>query len=132
MQNFDLPSPGNHIQGDLDETDHLSVLLQEYAKDTPKPADPDTKWVTEVIAGIQKLNKILEGMNLPGKKNFMADWVTSEQVKLKLGISKRTLFDWRKFGKLPFTRIENKIYYRNQDLENLLKEGYPRKNKKIK
>lgn len=129
MKNIDFQSPGNLIEGDLDENDLLSFLLREYAKDSPKQPHPDTELVTEVIAGIQKLNKILEGMSLPEKKNFMSDWVTAEQVKLKLGISERTLFDWRKFGKLPFTRIENKFYYKNQDLENLLTKGCSRKKK---
>jgi len=132
MKNSNLQSRGDLFQRDLDEPDPLSVLLQEYAEEYTKQPDFDSEWVTEVITGIQKLNKILEGINLPANKNFMTDWVTAEQVKVKLGISERTLFNWRKFGKLPFARIVNKFYYKSQDIEKLLVAGGFNKNKKVK
>ena len=130
MKNIDLQSPDLLIHDTCNETDHLSVFLQEYAHDTLEQPDPDHDMVLEIRTGIKKLNGILEGLNLPERKTFMSGWITPERVKLKLGISERTLADWRKTGKLPYTRIENKFYYKNQDLENLLLDGYHRNKKK--
>ena len=42
---------------------------------------------------------------------------TFEEMKEKLGISKRTLQTYRDRGLLPYSQINHKIYYRTEDVE---------------
>lgn len=48
-------------------------------------------------------------------------WLDNQDVCIILDISKRTLQTYRDNGTLPFTRIENKIYYRPADVELVIK-----------
>lgn len=41
-----------------------------------------------------------------------------------LGISRRTLAEWRANGILTYTVYRNNYYYRIEDLEKLLEENY--------
>jgi len=70
------------------------------------------------------LNEILKNLNLPETPNLLDDWITPQEVMQKLCISERTLSEWRKINKIGFTHIENKFYYKKQDIENLLQGGY--------
>ncbi len=54
----------------------------------------------------------------------LEDWLDSQDVKLKLHICDRTLQKLRDNGTLPFTRLNNKIYYRRQDIEQILSNNY--------
>ena len=47
-------------------------------------------------------------------------WLDGEDVCKILGISQRTLQTFRDSGKIPYTRIEHKMYYRPADVENLI------------
>lgn len=53
----------------------------------------------------------------------LSEWLDNQDVCLILNISKRTLQTYRDNGTLPFTRIENKIYYRPMDVERVIKQG---------
>jgi len=56
-------------------------------------------------------------------KNQQADpdkWIDKQDVLLKMNISSRTLFNWRKNNILPFTKLGGKIYYRESDLKAML------------
>ncbi|MCC8089190.1 MAG: helix-turn-helix domain-containing protein [Rikenellaceae bacterium] len=57
----------------------------------------------------------------------LSKWLDTQEVCVILDISKRTLQKLRDNGTLPFTRIENKMYYRPSDVEKLIG---PRVNKK--
>ena len=60
--------------------------------------------------------------------NFpLEDWLDSQDVMMKLHISLRTLHKLRDSGTLPYSRINNKIYFRRQDLEAILNNNYTRK-----
>lgn len=50
------------------------------------------------------------------------EYLDNQDVCLRLNISKRTLQNYRNTGKLPFTRIGQKIYYRTRDIEKFLNE----------
>ena len=47
-------------------------------------------------------------------------WLDGEDVCKLLGISPRTLQTFRDSGKIPYTRIEHKMYYCPQDVEQLI------------
>ena len=50
-------------------------------------------------------------------------WMDSADVCRALGISKRTLQTWRNNGKIPFSMLGGKVYYRNADINDLLQAG---------
>ena len=56
--------------------------------------------------------------------NGLNDWIDNQDVMLALHISQRTLQTLRSNGTLPYSRINNKIYYRRQDVEKILDDNY--------
>ena len=49
-------------------------------------------------------------------------WLDGEDVCKLLGISPRTLQTFRDSGRIPYTRIEHKMYYRPADVEKLIQK----------
>ena len=48
------------------------------------------------------------------------EWLDNEAVCKRLGISKRTLQSYRDTGKIPFSMIGHKCYYKESDITELL------------
>lgn len=58
---------------------------------------------------------------------ILEDWIDNQDVMSRLHISVRTLQKLRSNGILPYTKVNGKIYYRRQDVEELLNKNYGRK-----
>ena len=54
----------------------------------------------------------------------LEDWLTGDDVQKMLNISERTLQTLRSNGTLAYSKIGGKLYYRRQDLQNLLADKY--------
>ena len=54
----------------------------------------------------------------------LEDWIDNYTVIHMLHISARTLQTLRTNNTLPYSRINNKIYYRRQDLQQVLADNY--------
>ena len=54
----------------------------------------------------------------------LEDWIDSCAVIHLLHISSRTLQTLRTNGTIPYSRINNKIYYRRQDIQQILADNY--------
>ena len=52
------------------------------------------------------------------------DWLDNQDVMQLLHISLRTLQTLRSNGTLPYSRINNKIYYRRKDIQQILADHY--------
>ncbi len=50
------------------------------------------------------------------------EWLDNGDVCQLLNISKRTLQSYRDSGKLPFSQINHKVFYKRKDIEDFLKE----------
>lgn len=50
----------------------------------------------------------------------LGDWLDNQDVCQILNISKRTLQTFRDNGKLPFTRIGHKMYYKATDVKEII------------
>jgi excisionase family DNA binding protein len=50
----------------------------------------------------------------------------SADVCRALDVSKRTLQTWRNNGKMPFSMLGGKVFYRNADINDLLQSGMKR------
>ena len=49
------------------------------------------------------------------------NWLDSQEVCLLLGFSKRTLQYYRSSGRLAYSQIGSKIYYKSSDIERIIK-----------
>ena len=56
--------------------------------------------------------------------NPIEDWLDNQDVMQLLHISQRTLQTLRSNGTLPYSRINNKIYYRRKDIQQILADHY--------
>ncbi len=56
---------------------------------------------------LQKAIKKLQEKEADLAKEFIGD----EELRERLGVSRTTLYNWRKEGIIPYKRIGNKIYY---------------------
>ena len=54
----------------------------------------------------------------------LEDWIDNYAVIHLLHISSRTLQTLRANNTLPYSRINNKIYYRRQDIQQILADNY--------
>ena len=57
---------------------------------------------------------------LIGNPPVKDEWLDNEAVCKRLGISKRTLQSYRDTGKIPFSMIGHKCYYKESDITELL------------
>ena len=48
------------------------------------------------------------------------EWLDNEAVCSRLGISKRTLQHYRDTGKIPFSMVGHKCYYKESDIPEIL------------
>ncbi len=60
-------------------------------------------------------------------ENPLSDWLDNQDIMQALHLSERTLQTWRKSGKIPFSKIGGKIYYKKEDLQQLLINNYSKK-----
>ena len=51
-------------------------------------------------------------------------WITGDAVMKKLGISKRTLQNYRDYRILPYSAVGGKFYYNIRDIEELMMRNY--------
>lgn len=75
---------------------------------------------TELTSRLDELKEQLESQQPTSKKSF----VDNEEFLELMGISKRTAQSWRDEGKISFSQVGNKIYYKMSDVDKLLAEHY--------
>lgn len=51
------------------------------------------------------------------------NWLDSQEVCLLLGVSKRTLQYYRSSGRLTYSQIGSKIYYKTSDIERIIADS---------
>lgn len=51
------------------------------------------------------------------------NWLDSQEVCLLLGFSKRTLQYYRSSGRLAYSQIDSKIYYKSSDIERIIADS---------
>ena len=51
------------------------------------------------------------------------NWLDSQEVCLLLGVSKRTLQYYRSSGRLAYSQIGSKIYYKTSDIERIIADS---------
>ena len=78
---------------------------------------------TEMVSKIQVMETAIDRMK---ESNLSCDekWMSSEAVMRKLGISKRTLQNYRDTGILPYSVVGGKFFYSIGDIEEVMANNY--------
>jgi len=78
----------------------------------------------ELTNRIKHLNTMMEQVYIHNGLKTPPEWMNNREVCNILRISKQTLQGYRDRGKLPFTQVGAKMYYKPADIESLLSSGY--------
>lgn len=82
----------------------------------------------KIILKLDDLQKAFEKSQSRGPLSEV--WLTNEDVSKLLKVSKRLLQEYRNQGKISFSQIAGKIYYKASDIELYLNKHYVRAFKK--
>jgi len=74
----------------------------------------------ELVEKLDEIANRLNAKNEPKKDTFLDNQEFLQLMK----ISKRTAQTWRDEGRISFSQVGNKIYYKLSDVEKLLQEHY--------
>lgn len=74
----------------------------------------------EILSRLDRINTMLATNQKPLQETFLNN---QEFIQL-MNISKRTAQTWRDEGKVSFSQIGSKIYYKMKDVEVLLDKNY--------
>jgi hypothetical protein len=74
----------------------------------------------ELVNRLDNISQQLNSKVSPKKETFL----DNQEFLLLLKISKRTAQTWRDEGKISFSQVGNKIYYKLSDVEKLMQENY--------
>lgn len=81
------------------------------------------KFVGQFEGFVKKMTE----MGNRGTNKCLGDWLDNDEVCKILKISKRTLQTLRDNGTLAYSQISHKTYYRQEDVENVIKDVRERK-----
>jgi excisionase family DNA binding protein len=74
---------------------------------------------------VEKLDAISIRLNNQKETTPLSDvWMDNQDVCELLHISKRTLQHYRDSGKIPFSQVGAKIYYKASDIDDFLQSHY--------
>lgn len=84
--------------------------------------------IIEIIESRLKQFAEEEKLHLPdrmaGRSTGVEGWVDQKTVAEHLQISRRTLFDWMRRGKIPYMRIGNRPRFILRDVDEALRRRY--------
>jgi uncharacterized protein YqgQ len=83
----------------------------------------DSVIFTEMISKIKTMETEVESMK-EANLSCNEKWINGEAVMKKLGISKRSLQNYRDDGILPYSAVGGKFYYNLHDIEKLMDKNY--------
>lgn len=66
---------------------------------------------------IDAINIAVKKINSEKEKNEQ-DLITDDEMQRRLGVSRTTLYNWRKEGTIPYVRIGKKLFYRWKEIIN--------------
>ena len=80
----------------------------------------EKKTFEELVSRLGQFVKRMDSINRQRSGRRMSDWMDNQDVCQVLKISPRTLQTLRDSGRLPYSKINNRIYYRPEDVERLI------------
>ena len=101
----------------------IAQIIAELAADPSNPVGRNLMQCPCIQALLEANPQVVSTHN-DSTHNDLTDWIDNQVVMLTLHISLRTLQTLRSNGTLPYSRINNKIYYLRRDVEKLLNDTY--------
>jgi predicted DNA-binding ArsR family transcriptional regulator len=83
----------------------------------------DSVYFNELVNIIKTMETEVEMMK-DGNLSCTGKWMNGDAVMQKLGISRRTLQNYRDNGILPYSAVGGKFYYSIRDIEDLMARNY--------
>ena len=80
----------------------------------------EKKTFEELVSHLGQFVKRMDSINHQRSGRRMSDWMDNQYICLALKTSPRTLQTLRDSGRLPHSKINNRIYYRPEDVEQLI------------
>ena len=113
----------------MSEPKPIGQIIAEMASDPNDPVGRTLSQCPCVQALLESNGQQLVSTNNVSTNNDCPDnqlenWLDNQDVMQALHISLRSLQTLRSNGTLPYSRINNKIYYRRCDVEKLLNDNY--------
>ena len=114
----------------MSEPKSISQIMCEMAANATDPVGKLLRHCPVIQTELLKQKKISlddlsdEELDRLIEHTFLEEWIDNQEVMQLLHISSRTLQTLRSNGTLPYSRINNKIYYRRQDIQRILADNY--------
>lgn len=80
-----------------------------------------------MMSRFQAMTQTVAALRKRSESKELKEWLDSQDVCEILGITKRTVQTLRETGKLDFTMIAHKVYYRREDVKKFLDASLTRK-----
>ena len=80
----------------------------------------EKKIFEELVSRLGQFAKRMDNINRQRSSRRMSEWMDNQDVCQALKVSPRTLQTLRDGGRLPHSKINNRIYYRPEDVERLI------------
>ena len=91
----------------------------------------DIRTFDALMTRVEAIERKAEALCRRQEDVSLKKWLDNQDVCDVLGISKRTLQEYRAKGLLPFGRIKNKLFYKPEDVEKVLQSYYHANSKKL-
>lgn len=69
-----------------------------------------------MLEKVQALCSLIENTAEMDKNKVLGEWIDNQEVCLILGISPRKLQSLRESGRIAYTRIDRRIFYKKEDV----------------
>ena len=73
-----------------------------------------------MLEKVQALCSFIENTTELDKNKVLGEWIDNQEVCLILGISPRKLQFLRESGKIAYTRIDRRIFYKKEDVTHYM------------
>ena len=73
---------------------------------------------------LEELKGLKDFQNYQQDIKLNREWLDVQDACLMLRISKRTLYEYKAKGIIPFSQISGKLYFKRIDIQNLLNNNY--------
>ncbi|QIK58309.1 helix-turn-helix domain-containing protein [Dysgonomonas sp. HDW5A] len=89
----------------------------------------DLEVIDEIITKTQTITREIDALKNKHDNKYLGKWMDAQDVCLTLNISPRTLQTYRDEGKIGYTQINRKIYYKSEDVDQFIRNSYNNKHK---
>lgn len=87
----------------------------------------DLEVIDEIITKTQTITREIDALKNKHDDKYLGKWMDAQDVCLTLNISPRTLQTYRDEGKIGYTQINRKIYYKSEDVDHFIRNSYNNK-----